>query len=85
MILSAYQMISTNKSILKNIQDNYRHIVIDEFQDINEIQLEIIIELNKFCDYLFLVGDDLQNIYSSNLQLFGPQNFHGPSHDTNDN
>jgi len=48
----------------KSLKEKIKYIFIDEFQDINEIQLEIIIELNKFCDYLFLVGDDLQNIYS---------------------
>lgn len=48
----------------KSLKQKIKYIFIDEFQDINEIQLEIIIELSKFCDYLFLVGDDLQNIYS---------------------
>ena len=29
-----------------------------------EDHTQTLIELSKFCDYLFLVGDDLQNIYS---------------------
>lgn len=48
----------------KSLKEKIKYIFIDEFQDINEIQLEIIIELSKFCESLFLVGDDLQNIYS---------------------
>ena len=64
MILSAYQMISTNKSILKNIQDNYRHIVIDEFQDNNFALNEIVNLIAGKRKYVTAVGDDDQVIYS---------------------
>ena len=64
MILSAYQMISTNKSILKNIQDNYRHIVIDEFQDNNFALNEIVNLIAGKRNYVTAVGDDDQVIYS---------------------
>ena len=56
---NAMQSIQTYRKISK-----IKYIFIDEFQDINETQLQIIIELSKFCKCLFLVGDDLQNIYS---------------------
>ena len=52
---------SERSNILK---EKIKYIFVDEFQDINEIQLKIIIELSKFCIQLFVVGDDLQNIYS---------------------
>ena len=64
MILSAYQMISTNKSILKNIQDNYRHIVIDEFQDNNFALNEIVNLIAGKRNFVTAVGDDDQVIYS---------------------
>ena len=64
MILSAYQMISTNKSILKKIQDNYRHIVIDEFQDNNFALNEIVNLIAGKRKYVTAVGDDDQVIYS---------------------
>ena len=64
MILSAYQMISTNKSILKNIQDNYRHIIIDEFQDNNFALNEIVNLIAGKRNYVTAVGDDDQVIYS---------------------
>ena len=64
MILSAYQMISTSKSILKNIQDNYRHIVIDEFQDNNFALNEIVNLIAGKRNYVTAVGDDDQVIYS---------------------
>ena len=46
------------------LKDKIKYIFVDEFQDINDIQLKIIIELSKIGIHLFLVGDDLQNIYS---------------------
>jgi len=46
------------------LKEKYKYIFIDELQDINEIQLEMIKELHKFSELMFLVGDDLQNIYA---------------------
>ena len=69
MILSAYQMISANKSILKNIQDNYRHIVIDEFQDNNFALNEIVNLIAGKRNYVTAVGDDDQVIYSFRGQI----------------
>jgi len=39
-------------------------LIIDEFQDINEIQYEIIKRLHHPGSYLTIVGDDAQNIYT---------------------
>ena len=44
MILSAYTMLSSNEALLRNVQDQYRHIVVDEFQD-NNIALNKIMSL----------------------------------------
>ena len=40
------------------------YLIIDEFQDINEIQYEIIKRLHHPGAYLTIVGDDAQNIYT---------------------
>jgi len=40
------------------------YLIIDEFQDINEIQYEIIRRLHHPGAYLTIVGDDAQNIYT---------------------
>jgi superfamily I DNA/RNA helicase len=40
------------------------HIIIDEFQDVNEIQYEIMKRLHHPGAYLTIVGDDAQNIYT---------------------
>jgi DNA polymerase III epsilon subunit-like protein len=53
-------LIRTRPAIIKS----YRHLFIDEFQDINFIQFEIIKEFYKHGVTIFAVGDDAQNIYS---------------------
>jgi DNA helicase-2/ATP-dependent DNA helicase PcrA len=40
-----------------------RHLLVDEYQDINPVQEELIQHLHKNSDTLFVVGDDDQSIY----------------------
>lgn len=42
----------------------YKYLFVDEFQDINELQFQIIQEFSKQGAWIFAVGDDYQNIYS---------------------
>lgn len=49
-------------SVRKEITDKYRHILVDEYQDINEWQFEILKGLNTN-DSLFIIGDKSQCIY----------------------
>ena len=42
----------------------YRYLFVDEFQDINRLQFEIIVEFHKVGAWIFAVGDDHQNIYT---------------------
>lgn len=42
----------------------YKYMFVDEFQDINDIQFEIIREFQKMGCIIFGVGDDAQNIYT---------------------
>lgn len=48
---------------LKLWQEKFQYILIDEFQDINQLQYEIITALAAPRDNLFAVGDDDQSIY----------------------
>ena len=58
------------KDYLDHIRKNpttikmYKYMFIDEFQDINNIQFEIIQEFAKNGSWIFVVGDDHQNIYT---------------------
>lgn len=50
--------------VLEKYQDKFKYILIDEFQDTDNIQYEIIKMLARKSNNLFAVGDDDQSIYS---------------------
>ena len=52
-----------HKDILEKIQDKYRYIMIDEFQDINELQMDIIKRIVEKYGNIYAVGDEDQAIY----------------------
>lgn len=67
-----------NESIRKRYQDKYKYIMVDEFQDTNELQKKIFYKLatvNNKLDKsnLFVVGDPKQSIYGfrgADLEVF---------------
>ncbi len=63
LILGVVELFKSNPSICRHYQEEYRHILVDEFQDTNEIQSELINLLHDKEGYLFVVGDDDQSIY----------------------
>ncbi|MBI90152.1 MAG: hypothetical protein CMG60_08710 [Candidatus Marinimicrobia bacterium] len=63
-ILSAFKMLSSNTELLKNVQDQYRHIIVDEFQDNNFALNKIIALMAGNRKFVTVVGDDDQVIYS---------------------
>lgn len=52
------------KEYLDTITTKWKYIFIDEYQDINEIQEDIIKTISKNAKMLVVVGDDQQNIYT---------------------
>ena len=44
-------------------QDKFRHILVDEFQDVNTLQVRLLKYLLTKSNQLFCVGDDWQSIY----------------------
>lgn len=58
-----YRLFVKYPEILKQWQDKFQYILIDEFQDINPIQYDIIRMLAAPRNNLFIVGDDDQSIY----------------------
>lgn len=57
------QLLENNKDIRTRYQEQFDHILVDEFQDTNAIQNRIVLLLGEKCS-VCLVGDDSQSIYS---------------------
>ena len=58
-----YLLLKENTTILEQWRGLYKYILIDEFQDINRIQMNIIELLASPLNNIFVVGDDDQSIY----------------------
>jgi len=64
-ILLAIQLLLSSPALLKEYQSHAKHLLIDEYQDINEAQFQLIKLLaGDKAEGLFAVGDDDQSIYS---------------------
>ena len=63
MLVYCYELLKERPDILRAWQRKYRYILVDEFQDINQLQYEIVRLLAAPEDNLFIVGDDDQSIY----------------------
>ncbi len=63
MLVCTKKLFESRPDILAAWQKKFRYILIDEFQDINQIQYEIVRMLALPENHLFIVGDDDQSIY----------------------
>jgi DNA helicase-2/ATP-dependent DNA helicase PcrA len=58
------ELLDKEPSILKRLQDRFRYILVDEFQDTNALQVSLVRRLAPPGANLLVVGDDAQSIYS---------------------
>ncbi|MBO5459636.1 MAG: ATP-dependent helicase [Lachnospira sp.] len=63
MLVYCYELLAARKDILSQWQEQFRYILIDEFQDISKIQFDVILLLASKYRNIFIVGDDDQSIY----------------------
>ena len=63
LILNCYELVSKNQKVRNYLRKIFRFILIDEYQDTNEIQFKLIKLLLSDEKNLFVVGDDNQLIY----------------------
>ena len=63
MLVLCYDLFKKRPDILKKWQQRDTYILIDEFQDINQVQYDVIRMLAAPQNNLFIVGDDDQSIY----------------------
>ena len=63
LLLRFFETLKNNKALLEHYQNRFENILVDEFQDTNEIQYQIIKLLTGSSGNAFIVGDDDQSIY----------------------
>ncbi len=63
LIALTYKLLDKNPELAKATSDRYKYIMIDEYQDTNELQLKLLQKLCTSHDNLCVVGDDDQSIY----------------------
>ncbi|GAQ94664.1 DNA helicase-2 [Thermodesulfovibrio aggregans] len=63
LILCVIRLFSENEDLLKRYSEQFRYILVDEFQDTNKSQYELLQLLCKYHKNICAVGDDDQSIY----------------------
>ncbi|QYF94475.1 UvrD-helicase domain-containing protein [Massilia sp. PAMC28688] len=68
LLLRAYELLSRNQPLRAHYQERFKHILVDEFQDTNDLQYNLLKLLagqgEQHGGALFAVGDDDQSIYA---------------------
>ena len=62
-LLRVYVLLKTNGQVLRHYQRRFSHILVDEFQDTNEVQYQFLKMLAASGSNFIAVGDDDQSIY----------------------
>ena len=63
LILNCYELILKSEKVKNYLRKTFQYILVDEYQDTNDIQFKLIKLLLNSEDNLFVVGDDNQLIY----------------------
>jgi DNA helicase-2/ATP-dependent DNA helicase PcrA len=63
LLLLTYTILNENDDLCKEISEKYQYIMVDEYQDTNEIQLLLLKKLCRTHNNICVVGDDDQSIY----------------------
>lgn len=63
LLLKPLDLFKNNPEILARMQDSFRHVMVDEFQDTNKTQFRLVQALVMNHNNIAVVGDDDQSIY----------------------
>ncbi len=64
LLLRSYELLSRNQPLREHYQTRFRHILVDEFQDTNDLQYKWLKLMAGQHNAVFAVGDDDQSIYA---------------------
>ncbi|MGI9019575.1 MAG: UvrD-helicase domain-containing protein [Solirubrobacterales bacterium] len=71
--LRALALLRDSRAVREDWRERFAHVLVDEFQDTNRVQLDLIEQLRGGGTHLFCVGDENQSIYrfrNADLQVF---------------
>lgn len=63
LLLLTYKILDENPKLCKEISERYSYIMVDEYQDTNELQYKLLKKLTFSHNNICVVGDDDQSIY----------------------
>lgn len=64
LLVYCLELLNKHESVRKKISEQYKYIMVDEFQDTNQIQAHIACLLALDHENILVVGDDAQSVYS---------------------
>lgn len=64
LLLLTYHILNDDDNFAKEQSEKYRYIMVDEYQDTNELQYQILKKLCMIHENICVVGDDDQSIYA---------------------
>lgn len=64
LLIKTYHLFNNNNEVLNRYQHQFRYILVDEFQDTNQVQYAIVRKLANVHQNISVVGDDAQSIYA---------------------
>lgn len=63
LLVLTYRILKNNDGLAEEISNRYKYIMVDEYQDTNDLQYKLLRQLCKCHENLVVVGDDDQSIY----------------------
>jgi DNA helicase-2/ATP-dependent DNA helicase PcrA len=63
LLMLSYKILSENDELRRETSNRYKYIMVDEYQDTNELQFQLLQLLSSEHNNLCVVGDDDQSIY----------------------
>ncbi len=63
LLVLTYKILDENNELCKQVSERYKYIMVDEYQDTNELQYRLLRKLCAVHNNLCVVGDDDQSIY----------------------
>jgi DNA helicase IV len=63
LIIHTVSLLKRQQKIRERYQQKFKYVLVDEFQDVNTLQVELLNQLINDENQLFCVGDDWQSIY----------------------